>query len=136
MIFHCIVGAAWQQLCNDCEGVGKGAQLSKAKRSRVLGRCLLLAMCMLMHTRQEHHVETMCDPGQEVQCTPPTATGAALTCPFVAMNSVTLNDDRILPVIKGLLLHLGIQLVAPPEPGRQASKGCKQSSQPNGHTSW
>lgn len=39
------------------------------------------------------------------------------TCPFVAMDTVTLDNNCILPVVERLLLDLRIELVAPPGGG-------------------
>lgn len=45
----------------------------------------------------------------------------SLTRPLVAMLSVCLDDHCILPLAEGVLLHLGIELIAPPTDGIGAS---------------
>jgi hypothetical protein len=67
------------------------------------------------------------------------AVAAGLTRPLVAVLAVRLDDHRVLPLAEGLLLDLGVELVAPPAGGGSQggeAGGWQGAAQAVKHAAW
>ena len=104
MVLDGVVGAAGQQLGDDCRRVGAGESVRPENQST-----------------REFAAQTLQQYPAGDPCLPPSP--APLTCPLVAVLLVRLDDDRVLPLAEGVLLHLGVQLVAPPAQRQVRNEG-------------